>query len=219
MIEPNDVYHIPLPDSEAWKLADLYRFPHAFEQCYSFVYCLDTDLPSRDRQRVDKAFESYPFVGGYSYVNIYAVLANQIPASARPRISSIHKASPGWLDLALHIDAAMAVAKSVAVLVASGAAAATSYSSAAKLISDIKKKREKTRLTTMQSKSEQLKAVHDLCNELASMLGFENLADLDRRTRDPEVSLKLLMAHYRRVLVLAQYVEEGKVVLPTKNTD
>jgi hypothetical protein len=213
------VYHIPLPESEAWKLADLYRLPHTFEQCYSFVYCLDTDLPSRDRKRVDEAFVSYPFVGGYSYVNIYVVLANQIPAHARPRVSSIHKASPGWLDLALHLDAAIAVAKAVAIFMATGAAAAASYSAAVKLLANIKAERERARLKTMQIKSEQLRAIHSSCNELARMLGFDSLDELNKRTRNPEVSLKLLLAHYRRIEVLAGYVVEGKIILPTRSGD
>jgi len=24
-----------------WELEDLYTFPHAFSQCYAFIYCLD----------------------------------------------------------------------------------------------------------------------------------------------------------------------------------
>ena len=27
-----------------WELEDLYLMPHAFEQCYSFIYCFDTDV-------------------------------------------------------------------------------------------------------------------------------------------------------------------------------
>lgn len=219
MVQKPDVYHVPLPESEDWKLTDLYRFPHAFEQCYSFVYCLDTDLPSRDRERVDAAFTSYPFRGGYSYVNIYSVLAHQIPIHAKPRVASIHKASPGWLDLALHIGAAVEVAKAVATIMASGAAAVAAYTTAYKLLANIKAEREKARLKTMQLTSNQLKVVHASCNEMAKILGFKSLADLHRRTGNPEVSLKLLSAHYRRLQVLSEYVEEGKVVLPIEKDD
>jgi hypothetical protein len=58
-------FRMELPESADWSLLDLYTFPHAFDQCYAFVYCFDTDLPERDRNRINSAMESYPWRGGY----------------------------------------------------------------------------------------------------------------------------------------------------------
>jgi hypothetical protein len=213
--QTGEVYRIPLPDSEDWTLPELYNFPHAYQQCYSFIYSLETDLPARDRERIDEAFASYPWKGGYSYVNIYSVLYNQIPPRAKPRVKGIHKASEGWLDLVLNLDAAIELAKAVALIAGSGAAAAAAYAKAAKILANIRAEREKAKLRELRLTQEQLRAVRGSCDELAKALGFKNLADLHRRTGDPEVSLKMLAAHARRMKVLVNFVQDGKAILPT----
>ena len=78
----------------------------------------------------------------------------------------------------------------------------------------LKAEREKSRLQQLQLRQQQIKAIRGSCDELAKSLGFKNLPDLHRRTNDPEVSLKLLAAHYRRMKVLVDYEEKEKVVLP-----
>jgi hypothetical protein len=122
---PN-AYRIRLPEEE-WQLDDLYELPHAFEQCYAFVYCLDMELMERDRESIDQTFSAYPWRGGFSYVNIYLVLKSQLPYAARPRLKSMHKASPGWIDLYLNVDAAIQVAKAVGILATTAVAAAKAY--------------------------------------------------------------------------------------------
>src|SRR5205807_4246480 len=80
-----------------WDLYDLHEFPYALSQCYAFIYCLDSKAEISTRKRIDSAFRSYPWHGGYSYVNIYTVLQNQVPLLDRPKVKSISYASPGWL--------------------------------------------------------------------------------------------------------------------------
>ena len=210
-------FRIVLPDSGDWSLHDLYIFPHAYEQCYAFVYCLDTAHPARDEERIDEAFQNYPWKGGYSYVNFYSVLLARVPVKARPRIKSFHKSSPGWIDLALNLDAAIQVAQSVAVIAASGVAAVAAYSKSWKLLANLKAEREKARLREAQLTRDQIKAIRASCEELAKAMGFKSLTDLHRRTGDPEVSLKLLNAHYRRMRTLLNYQAKSKAVLPPEN--
>lgn len=202
-----------------WQLADLYELPHAFDQCYAFIYCLDSELDTHDRERIDGAFVAYPWGGGYSYVNIYTALQNQIPWHHRPRIKAIQKASPGWLDLFLNADVAIEVAKSVGALSGAGVAAAKAYASIKKIFSQIKIERERDKLKKLQLTHEQLKTLTNMCETMAKFLGFKNLKDLHARTGSPEVSLKLLSAHYRRISVLAEYVDSGMVKLPTDSQD
>lgn len=197
-----------------WRLEDLYELPHAFDQCYAFIYCLDSELDIRDRERIDGAFAAYPWKGGYSYVNIYTVLRNQIPWQHRPRVKAIQKASPGWLDLFLNAEVAIQVAKSVAALAGAGVAAVKAYALIKKTLSQIKVDREKAKLQELQLTAAQHKTLMGMCETMAEFLGFKNLKDLHARTGSPEVSLKLLSAHYRRISVLLEYVESGKVDLP-----
>ncbi len=197
-----------------WQLEDLYELPHAFDQCYAFIYCLDSELDIRDRERIDGAFAAYPWKGGYSYVNIYTVMRNQVPWQHRPRIKAIQKASPGWLDLFLNADVAIQVAKSVAALAGAGVAATKAYALIKKTLSQIKVDREKAKLQELQLTAAQRRTLMGMCETMAKFLGFKNLKDLHARTGSPEVSLKLLSAHYRRASVLLEYVESGKVELP-----
>jgi hypothetical protein len=207
-----DYYRILLASD--WRLTDLYEFPHAYSQNYAFTYCLDSNLDPRDRQRIDYALENYPWRGGYSYVNIYTVLQNQIPRRDRPRIKSISKSSPGWLDLFLNVDVAIQVAKSVAVLAGSAATATYAYKNIQKYLGDININRRKHQLQEMQITQAEAKVYNPMCLEMAKYLGFKNLKELQERTGSPEVTLKLLLAHYRRISKIVEYGEKGKATLP-----
>ena len=213
---PDMSYYRVLLDRE-WKLVDLYEFPHAYAQNYAFIYCLDSELNPRDRARINRALEGYPWKGGYSYVNIYAVLQNQVPVRERPRIKSISKSSPGWLDLFLNIDVALQVAQAVASLSAASVAAAWAYKKIMKVQTDINLDRKRGVLREMQITQAQAKVITSMCAEMATFLGFKNLKELHQYTGSPEVTLKLMLAHYRRISTLAEYVHEGKAALPFSN--
>jgi hypothetical protein len=81
-----EIYRVLM--NERWELDDLYGFPYAYSQSHSFIYCFDSEPDSNSIARIDFALENYPWQGGYSYVNIYKVLNNQIPKRHRPEISS-----------------------------------------------------------------------------------------------------------------------------------
>jgi hypothetical protein len=212
-------YRMELPESADWSLLDLYTFPHAFDQCYAFIYCFDTNLPERDRDRINDAIESYPWKGGYSYVNIYTVLQHQIPRPARPKIKSIHKASPGWLEVSLNLEAAVTVAKSVGIIVSSGVGVLVAYNLAMKILSNIRLHKRRAQVEYYQLNAQEIQAVIESCEGLARAMGFRSLQQLHERTRNPEVSLKLLAAHYRRMKTLVDYVRKEKVQLPSPPED
>jgi hypothetical protein len=197
-----------------WKLEDLYMFPHAFSQCYAFIYCLDSELGPRDRDRINDAFACYPWRGGYSYVNIYTVLHHQVPPCHRPMIKAISYASPGWLDIFLNPVVALQVAKSVGILVASTVASAKAYAAVMKYIMKTSVERKKAELEEIRLTQAQHKALMSMCEDMSKFLGFKNVKELHERTGNPEVSLKLLAAHYRRMNQIVDFVIEGKVTLP-----
>jgi hypothetical protein len=55
-----------------------------------------------------------------------------------------------------------------------------------------------------------------MSNDIAKHIGFKNVAELHKHTGDPEISLKLLLAHYRRLEIMAKFVQKGKAALPEK---
>lgn len=200
-----------------WELEDLYTFPHAFSQCYAFIYCLDSELHPGDRDRVNKAFSGYPWRGGYSYVNIYTVLYHQLPPRDRPTIKAISYASPGWLDIVLNPSVALQVAGAVAILANSAKDAAKAYATVRKHLSEVSEARKKSQLKEMRLTKEEHEEFMSLCEDMAKFLGFKNVQELHKRTGSPEVSLKLLAAHYRRTNQIVDFVKKGKASLPERD--
>ncbi len=215
-IDENGGSYRVLLDGE-WQLEDLYTFPHAFSQCYAFIYCLDSELDPSDRDRINEAFSGYPWRGGYSYVNIYTVLRHQVPLRHRPCIKSISYGSPGWLDILLNPDVALQVAKSVGILSGSAIAAAKAYAYCMKYIRQVSVDRKRAELEEMQLTREQRQMCMSMCEDIAKFIGFDSVKALHERTGDPEVSLKLLAAHYRRTDRLVDFVRAGKASLPEGN--
>jgi hypothetical protein len=211
--ERDGPYYRALIDRE-WSLQDLSVFPHSYGQIYAFIYCLDTDLRPRDRERINVALEEYPWLGGYSYVNIYTVLQNQVPASQRPRIRSMSKASPGWIDLYLNVDVALQIAGVVALLSGGLAAAAVAYRHIKTTLAKMNLERKSSQLEKMRLSHQEAKEITAMCAEMAKFLGFTSVKELHQYTGSAEVTLKLLLAHYRRVSTLVKFVNDGKLALP-----
>jgi hypothetical protein len=212
-----DVYRVLM--DERWRLEDLYGFPHAYSQCHSFIYCFDTELDPRNAKRIDIALEGYPWRGGYSYVNIYTVLHHQIPVTHRPKIAAIQYASPGWLDILLNPNVAIQIAKSVSILLSTGVATVEAFKRIDKIRLDIACQRRNQGREFAALTASDAKALNEISEEIAKHLSFNSLASLQKRTKNPEVTLKVLLAHYRRMRVLGDYVENGKISLPEKLRD
>ena len=211
------IYRIEMDDR--WHLKDLYEFPHAFTQVYAFTYCFDTELSPRDAARIDYALENYPWAGGYSIVNIYQVLQNQVEHEYRPRIIEIRYASPGWIDLLLNLHPAVKVATSVAAFAGSLAAVTKSFSVLQKKLYEIRAEARKARIEQIQLTRSEIREIHGLTQDLANFIGFDKLDELNQRTGNIEVSAKLVSAHYRRMKILVDYALKGKAFLPEKPRD
>lgn len=198
-----------------WGLKDLYDFPHALSQTYSYTYCFETDLPPRDAERINRALQDYPWGGGYSVVNMYFVLQAQIPRKYRPQIASIQYASPGWIDLLAHVDVIVKVAGSVAAIAASAVATTKSYAAIQKILQDIRIQRSKSEVQRLRLTREQARELHRLCNDLSKMLGYKQFDELVNRTDgNIETAAKMLSAQYRRLSTIAKYQADGKALMP-----
>jgi hypothetical protein len=92
-------YRILLDDE--WTLEDLYQFSHTYEQVYFFFDAIGQELTDVAHERIIRAFEAFPWRGGYSAVNFYNQLSYTVARRRRLRIVAIKKTSPGFLDLAL----------------------------------------------------------------------------------------------------------------------
>jgi len=89
----DDVYQIPIDGN--WSLEDLYVFPRAYEQCYFMYLALTATPQAADDERIARAYEAFPWQGGYSAVDFYNRLKWSVPKRKRPTIIRIRYGSPG----------------------------------------------------------------------------------------------------------------------------
>jgi hypothetical protein len=146
-------------------------------------------------------------------VNVYFLFNGQIPPEDRPRVRAIRKESPGWLDLILNPAVAAQVAAAVTTLAASAVAATAAYKKAYSYLLSVNAARRRAAAQQLMATAAEMKAFNSLCVELAKNLGFKSLTELHEHTGNPEISLKLLLAHYRRMSTLVEFQNKGKAML------
>lgn len=206
------IYRIEMDGS--WNLKDLYELPHAYLQVYAFAYAFDTELPSYDEDRINYALQNYPWGGGYSIVNIYSVLQSQVGPRFKPVIKEIRYASPGWIDLILHLHPAIKIAGAVATIATSAAGTVKAYAAIQNCLYNISARARKARIESIQLTRQELSELQALNKELAQAMKFDGLDGLENRTGSVHITAKLLSAQYRRLKKLADFVSKGKARLP-----
>ncbi len=202
-----------------WELADLYIFPRAFEQAYYLFYSLLPDHEERDVERIEHAYSSFPWQGGYSAVNFYNQLKNVVPQRQRPALISINYSSPGVMELGLILAVAVMVGRIVTSIASSINEMNSTYTNIVKGMQDRKIMRIEGRRRALSLRDEELDFVQKSLREMSKILGLKNIKEVNERTGDPYVSLKILMSLYRRVRTLAGYERGGKAVFPTTGRD
>jgi hypothetical protein len=125
----------------------------------------------------------------------------------------MRKQSPGWLDLFLNLDVAYRLAAAVSALAGAGVTATATYSKAYKILLALNAARRKAENDRLKGTALQIREMNALCTELAKNMGYKNLQALHEHTGDVEVSMKLLMAHYRKLQVLVEYQTNGKATM------
>lgn len=193
-----------------WSLEDLYRFPRAYEQVY---FAFEALRPARDRDtedRIERAFRAYPWRGGYSAVSFFNELRWATPKRQQPSITSIQYASPGWLEILLNLPIAFHIGGVVTSVAGSLGICNKVYH---QIHSDLQK-RKLLRIEVERKKislsREELRLIKEGSAAMADILRLEAIETLDDRTKDPLVSLKILLSVYRRVRLLAEYQRRGK---------
>lgn len=210
-----NTYRISIDGS--WSLKDFYELPHVFAQTYSFNCAFLIEEEALDPERLLQAFASYPWRGGYSAVNFYNVLANQIPRKLRPKVKSIQYASPGWIELGLFVPAAIEIGKVIGIFVVSAGSLHSLYSQIHRGLHDRKLLRIDEKRKDLELSREELDFSIESSEKLAKSLGFESLAKLNELTGNPLATTKILLSHYRRVRTLAKYTIKGNAKFPDED--
>ena len=112
-----------------WSLEDLYVFPRAYEQCYFMYLALAAPPQAADDERIARAYEAFPWQGGYSAVDFYNQLKWSVPKRKRPTIIRIRYGSPGIIELGgLLVSVAVIVERVVHTLCKAAREANQTYS-------------------------------------------------------------------------------------------
>jgi len=209
-----EVYRINIGNK--WKLEDLYEFPHAYYQVYAFYYCFMPNQNIAHKEHLLKIFKNYKDDGQYRYINIYNKFQKYVPSDNKPDISSIHYASPGWIDLILNPEIAFQISKSIGIYLGLCVTAATTYGAIYKILSNINKERNKNKLDTFKITRQQNTELTAMSNDMARLIGFDNIEEIDLHTENPEITSKILLAQYRRLKIIGDYINDGKVSLTSK---
>jgi hypothetical protein len=170
-------------------------------------------LPTPDEyheERVDRAFEAFPWRGGYSAVNFYNQLRYATPPHLRPRILSIQFASAGWIELSLIVANAVALGVIVRSVARTIDRCNHTYNG---IMSDLMKRKllrielERARYGLQRDEIELVDRAADV---MAKILQLGSADSVHKRTKNPLISLKILLSLYRRVRTLAEYQLKGK---------
>jgi len=208
MNEQQETYTIHIDGS--WSLEDLYVFPRNYEQVY---FALEAVLPASDsaaNDRIVRAFSSFPWQGGYSAVNFYNQLKYATPPKRRPIVASMKYQSPGWIEIACIVPVAISVSVLVIRVAKTLDACNNTYN---QIYSDMQRRKllkievERQEIALRQDEIDLIRSHADL---MAHVLGVGSAETIHERTKNPLISLKILLSIYRRVRTLAKYQLKGK---------
>jgi hypothetical protein len=164
-------YTIPIAGN--WTLEDLYVFPRTYEQVYFLVYSLAPDHSDREAERIARAYESLPWQGGYSAVSFYNQLKYITPKRERPAVVSIEYSSPGWIELALILSAALNVQQIVKSIAKSLGYANNVYNDIIKGMQQRKILRLEVREKELELKQRELQFIDGALKKCRSFLEFQ----------------------------------------------
>ena len=204
-------YRIEL--SEEWSLEDLYFFPRAYEQVYFFYTSFHETSVNIDRERIEQAYNSFPWQGGYSSVNFFNKLKYAAPKRFRPKIVSIQKSSPGHFDLSLFILTAVSLSYVVKKIAGAIDSANDTYRKIQKGMQDRELLRLKIARERLRFDNEEIRFIETSSKSMAKLLGFSSPRVIDKLTGHPYLTLKILLTVFRRIRTLCEYERQGKAHL------
>lgn len=194
-----------------WGIDDLRRFSDLVQDCYAFVYALTGRGSGGTKQRMAELFHRYPWRGGFSSVNFFDALYGLIPNKDKASITRIQYASPGTIEL--HMLPGIAATIRGMVLKINESAASVPYETYAEVRAWLQdrgwlgKSREDLNLSR-KDQEELLERLEELTMALGLSAHTDEILGLARR--DPLAAVKILLAYFRRLDGLADYVATGK---------
>ena len=214
VIEKYDADNYRVLLDKRWSLENLNDFTRLYMQNYAFLYCLENNKNNLRATTLPTELNEYKLRDGLTYVNIYSLFIRHIPNKERPKVRAISYASPGFIELILNYEVAIKIALSIAAFIKGLTATAETYNKLHSIFIELGRKRKEKQNNLLKLDAESIKHVRKLNEELAKGLGFNSLADMYDKIGDDEEVSKLLLAHYRRMKGMSEFVKDGKIQFP-----
>lgn len=195
-----------------WSLEDLYEFPHTYIHVYSFLYSFLRPIENFDDEddRLVITYSAHPWRGGYSSVNFFNNLKYIVNPNHRPKIKSIQYASPGWLELTVIVGISISIKKIVLCFTESANSINQLYNNIYKGMHDRKMMGIEAKRQSLLLTKEQSDFAIDSADKLSKLLGFENIGQVHKLTKNPLATLKILLSFYRKIKLLSEFTAKGK---------
>jgi hypothetical protein len=192
-----------------WGIEDLERFSDLWSDAYAFTFALYPQLGG-NKQRITELFHKYPWRGGFSAMNFFGDLYRQVPPGLRPAISEMHKASPGYLKMALHEVLFDRIEHLVKNLNSRNSPESLAYDQVRK---DLRESGWLGRASAdIRLGGDDLERLQQHLKFLSKAFGFvqQERHILYLGNQDPLAAVKILLSFYRKVRELSDYISTGK---------
>ena len=193
-----------------WGINDLRKFSDLVQDCYAFVFALTGRGSQATKDKISALFQKYPWRGGYSAVNFFDDLYRHIPVGQRAAINSIQYASPGTIELRMNTEAATAIQRLCSKINANDESVVDAYKDVHDWLAErswLGRSASDLRLSP-SDRTELIGAVSRLAEAFG--LASQKQYVLELGNSDPLAAVKILLAYYRRLEGLADYVATGK---------
>lgn len=194
-----------------WEISDLKIFSDSVQDCYSFGYALLEATGKATKNKITALFHKHPWRGGFSSVNFFKELYQNIPSQDRAEIKQIAYASPGEIKFYMNGDVADSIRKLVNLINEENSPSFKAYKETRRYLQDLGwlgKSESDIELSAQE--------VNDLTVCLKSTckaIGIEDSTDhilTNLAGGDPLAGIKMVLAYHRRLQALADYVATGK---------
>ncbi|PWU29610.1 hypothetical protein DK254_15945 [Pseudomonas sp. RW407] len=192
-----------------WEVSDLKKFSDLVQDCYAFGYALLSETGATSRS-IERLFHKYPWRGGFSAVNFFRSLYKGIPRQDRADIKSITYASPGQIKFIVNATVAESIRDLIVDLNTDSSMATESYRYVQRMLQDRgwTGKAEEDLELDEQDKAELQALLATGCNGFGLKGHEDHIIGL--ASGDLLASVKIILAYYRRLKLLADYVSTGK---------
>jgi len=193
-----------------WEISDLRKFSDLVQDCYSFGFALLGATGNAATKKINSLFHKHPWRGGFSSVNFFKELYKNIPNEDRAGIRKIEYASPGEIKFYMNGDVADSIRELVNGINEDKSPARDAYKKAYVYLQDLGWLSKSD--ADIALSSQDIEALTELLEETCKAFGLEESAEhiLDLASGDPLSAIKIVLAYYRRLQGLADYVATGK---------